>query len=218
MSSLIFHTDENHAYVATDTLAVSLDGRPLTFTTKAFIVPHLKLITAGMGAGRFLGKWFVRINDNLIVKGIDDLDHHTPGVLASIWPEHKQELSIPDITATIYHFGFSEVTGVIHSFQYMSTNSFRSERIPYGVGVKPECPVPEDCSLPRDIRKMMDEQRAIQANKPKEKRIYIGGEIQIHHLTKAGFQVHTFDRFEDYAQNERAIYDNFRESKTRDAG
>jgi hypothetical protein len=216
MSSLIFHTDESQAYVATDTLGVSTDGRPLTFTTKAFIVPHLKLIVAGTGAGRFLGKWFVHINDHMIVRGIDHLDHHAPNVLATIWPGHQQEHSFQDVTATIYHFGFSEVTGMIHSFAYRSTNNFRSERIPYGIGAKPECAFRENCAFPSDIRKLMDEQRTIQASQPKEKRIYIGGEIQIHHLMKDRFHVHTLDRFEDYARDEAAIYDNFRESKTRD--
>ncbi len=218
MSALIFHTDENQAFVATDTLATSPNGRPFKFTTKAFIVPHLKLIIAGLGEGRFLGRWFVRVNDNLIVKGIDHLDYHAPRVLASIWPGHKQEHSVAqDVTATIYHFGFSEITGLIHSFAYRSTNNFRSERLPYAVGVKPECAVPENCSLPHDLRRMMDDQRAVQAGQPKEKRVHIGGEIQIHHLlrieSRACFQVYTLYRFEDYARDETAIYDNFRDSK-----
>ena len=213
MSSLIFQTEESQVLVATDTLATSPDGRPFKFTTKAFIVPHLKLIIAGLGAGGFLGKWFIRINDNLVVQGIDHLDYHTPNVLASIWPGHKQEHSVPDVTATIYHFGFSEITGLIHSFCYRSINNFRSEQIPYLMGVKPECAVPENCSLPGDLRRMMDDQRAIQASQPKEKRVYIGGEIQVHHLTKDGFQVHTVGRFEDYARDETTIYDNFSVSR-----
>jgi hypothetical protein len=77
--------------VATDTLATSPDGKPLKFTTKAFILPHLKMIIAGTGAGGFLGRWFVRINDGLIVRGIDNLDYHTPRDLASMWQRHKEE-------------------------------------------------------------------------------------------------------------------------------
>ena len=56
---------------------------------------------------------------------------------------------------------------------------------------------------------MMREQRQIQANKPKEERLYIGGEIQIHHLDKNGFKVFTLDRFEDFEAHQTAIYENY---------
>lgn len=217
MSSLIFYSDQDQAFVATDTLATSPDGRPFNFTTKAYIVPHLKLIIAGTGAGGFLSRWFVRINDEIVVKGIEHLDFHAPRILATMWPEHKQKFALPDITATVYHFGFSEMTGLIQSFAYRSISDFHSERIPWGIGVKPECPVPENWAFPSDIRKMMDAQRAIQSAKPKEQRVYIGGEIEIHHLLKNGsqicFQAYTLDRFEDYSHDEAAIYDNFRASQ-----
>lgn len=215
MSSLIFFADENQVLVATDTLATLPDGTPFKFTTKAFIVPHLKLIIAGTGAGGFLGRWFTRISESLIVQGIDNLNYHTPGVLASLWQGYKQELSISDtITVTVYHFGFSEATGLIHLYAYRSAHSFNSERLePYGLRVKPECPIPNDYSLPQDLPTLMEKQRTIQASKPKNERLYIGGEIEVHHLSKAGFQVCTFHRFEDYARDETAIYDNFRNSK-----
>jgi hypothetical protein len=222
MSSLIFHSDPTQAFVATDTLAVSPDGKPLRFTTKAFIVPHLKLIIAGTGAGGFLGRWFVRINDDMRVKGIDHLDYHTSRILVANWQRFKQEFSITDTnrTTTVYHFGFSESTGLIRSFAYRSANDFRSEEIEYGLGRKPECEAHTDYQLPRDIRGMMDEQRAIQAARPKEERLYIGGEIEVHHLLKKdsqiAFEAYTLDRFEDYSSAEAAMYDNFREMKARE--
>src|ERR1700677_4694446 len=119
MSSLIFHTEENQVLVATDTLAVSTDGQPFMFTTKAFVVPRLKMIIAGTGLHGFLGRWFVRINDALVVRGIDNLNYHTPGNLARMWSRDKQEFSLPDsATTTVYHFGFSETTGSIRSLVY----------------------------------------------------------------------------------------------------
>lgn len=216
MSSLIFQTEESQVLVATDTLATSPDGQPFKYTTKAFIVPHLRLLIAGTGTGGFLGRWLVRINDELAVRGIDNLDHHTSGYLASLWNRHKQEISFPDGTATIYHFGFSEEDGTIHSFVYRSTNNFKSERIEKDyLGVKPECVVPAAYRLPQDIKKMMDDQRAIQASVPKDQRVYIGGEIQVHHLSEDGFHVYTLDRFEDYQRDEEAIYKNFEAARRR---
>lgn len=210
MSSLIFHTDENQVFVATDTLAVSPDGRPFKFTTKAFIVPHLRIIIAGTGAGGFLGGWFVRINDWLVVQGIDDLNNRAPNDLAAMWPGFKKEFSFPDsTTVTVYHFGFSENTGLIHSFAYRSTNNFQSEKLRYDAGAKPKCTIPANYRFPEDIRKMMDEQRTAQASLPEGERLYIGGEIQIHHLTSEGFHVYTLDRFDDYDRDEQSIYRRF---------
>ena len=211
MSSLIFHTEPSQALIATDTLAVSPDGTPFKFTTKAFNLPHLKMIIAGTGTGGFLDRWFVRINSGLLVHGVDNLDDHTPRDLAAIWSGYKQEFSLPfECTTTVYHFGFSEVTGLIHSFAYRSTGDFQSEPIAHGIAVKPECTVPSDYRIPEDIKKMMDEQRFIQNTRPKDQRVYVGGEIQIHHLSKDGCSVYTLDRFDNYDSDEEAMYKAFR--------
>jgi hypothetical protein len=60
---------------------------------------------------------------------------------------------------------------------------------------------------------MMDEQRTIQASKPKDQRVYVGGEIHIHHLSENGFSVCTLHRFEDYMRDETAIYDACHQQK-----
>jgi hypothetical protein len=166
---------------------------------------------AGTGAGGFLGKWFTQVNDRMIVRDVDNLDFHAPRVLAQIWQNHKNEISWPeDASTTVYHFGFSEEDGLIHSYVYRSKNSFQSERLGQsGIGVKPECQVPEGYQLPADIKTMMLDQRAIQAMQPKEQKVYIGGEIVIHHLSRDGFQVYTLDKFEDYEITQQAIFSNF---------
>ena len=220
MSSLIFHTEQNQVMIATDTLATSPDGRPFKFTTKAFfLLPHLRMIIAGTGAGGFLGRWFIRVNDNLVVRGIDNLDYHAPGSLTAIWRGYKQEVSVPNnVTATVYHFGFSETSDLIHSFAYRSANDFASERLGYGLGMKPEFPAPDGYQLPNDFKSMMDQQRSIQASKPKSETVYVGGEIQIHHLVPEGIQVYTLDRFEDFESDEAAIYQNFDTSTQKTPG
>jgi hypothetical protein len=106
------------------------------------------------------------------------------------------------------------VSGPIHSFAYRSTNDFQSEPIEYGIGVKPECAIPINYRLPQDIKAMMDEQRTIQTSLSKDKRIYVGGEIQVYHLSREGCYVCTLDRFEDYDRDEKAIYDRFRRMQT----
>ncbi|MEA2544674.1 MAG: hypothetical protein QOH35_6040 [Acidobacteriaceae bacterium] len=46
----------------------------------------------------------------------------------------------------------------------------------------------------------MAAQRAIQAKLPKEARVSIGGEIQMHHLEQAGYKAYRLGQFEDYAE------------------
>lgn len=214
MSSLIFVTESEQALTATDTLATSANGEPLMFTTKAFIVPHLRMIMCGTGIGGFLGKWFIEVNDRMIVRGVDNLDYHTPKVLASFWHKFRDEYSIAEnLTTTVYHFGFSEEDGLIHTYVYRSANNFVSEVLPYGMGIKPEPKSSEGLEIPRDIKKIMDEQRVIQQSLPKNERVYIGGKIQIHHLTKLGFAVYTLDQFEDFELNQQMIYDNYDSQK-----
>jgi hypothetical protein len=212
MSSLIFYTQEDQVLVATDTLAVSPDGRALMFTTKVLIVPHLRMMMAGTGAGGFLDRWFVRVNSAKVVADIDNLNYHTPKSLADLWLEFKKENgSIPGgLTTTVYHFGFSEATDRIRAYAYRSENDFTSEPLKYGLAVKPECTVPDNFELPRDIRTMMDGQRAIQRSFPSKKRIYIGGEIQIHHLMRAGFNVYRLDRFDDFDADARIMFERCR--------
>lgn len=212
MSSLIFYTDENQALIATDTLATSgtIPGVPFKFTTKAFIVPHLRLIIAGTGCGGFCDRWFLQINERMIVRGIDNLDFHVSRNLALLWSSYKKEFSIlEDATTTIYHFGFSEETQSIHSYVYRSTNNFESEQLPCGLGGKPDYIAPNPYELPEDFKTIMDSQRIIQSSEAKENRVYIGGEIQLIRLERDGFIVQSLGKFEDYDSDEDAIYRTF---------
>ena len=197
--------------VATDTLAVSGDDYdPFLFTTKAFAVPHLRMIVCGTGAGGFCSQWFVHINDRMLVRDIDHLNYHTTENLRSLWLSYKKQIPVPDdFTTTVYHFGFSEESGVIHSYAYRSANNFVSEPLEYAIGIKPECKVPPEYTFPADIPKMMEEQRAIESSKPRNKRLYIGGEIIVHHLTEHGFNVFTLYRFDDFESDKKKMYDNF---------
>ena len=130
----------------------------------------------------------------------------------------QQELSIPDtITTTVYHFGFSKL---LDSFTHMRTDQLMVSsprglsRLAFDSNRNAEAPA--RYSLPQDLVKIMGEQRAVQALKPHGERIFIGGEIEVHHLSEDGFEVYTFHRFEDYDRDETAIYDNYRASQTQE--
>jgi hypothetical protein len=76
--------------------------------------------------------------------------------------------------------------------------------------VKPECPIPDGYDLPRVFKQLMDAQRAVQRSRPAgEPRIYIGGEIIVHHLTEPGCSVFILDRFDDYDADKRMMFERF---------
>lgn len=208
MSSLIFYTDENQAIVATDTLATLDKGEPCMFTTKTHILPHLNMMICGTGFGGFLGQWFIEINDRMAVRDIDDLDNYAPRYLNEIWVEWNKKFSVPidcDCTSTVYHFGFSAHTGLMTTYVYRSTNDFTSNSLGIGSGFKPPCEVPDNWRIPEDFLDLMNQQRAIQMALPENERVYIGGEINVHHLTRDGYAVGKAGRFDDYEETAKAI-------------
>jgi len=215
LTSLIFYTDPNQVLLATDTLSISSNSEdPFCYTTKAFIVPHLRMIICGTGCLGFTTKWFAQINDGAIVRDIDQLDLHAARDLQILWSKYVLDFSIPDnITTTIYHFGFSHSSTTIHSFAYRSKNRFFSKTVEYGIGIKPECHIDEDTKLPRDFKKLMELQRKIESEKPEGQRVRIGGEVQVHLLNKNGFNVFTHDKFDDYDFDQSAMFKNFQDSR-----
>lgn len=211
MSSLIIYTEQENAIIATDTLAVDENGLEQLYTSKALLVPHLKMVIAGTGVGGFSSRWFVAVNDNMVVKGLDHLNYHAPEKLRSLFANFQEEMGFPrSLTTTIYHIGISEVTGNIHSYAYRSEKGFASERLDYGMRVKPECDgLSDNYELPSGIVPIMVSQRAIQAQKPPETRLYIGGEIQVIQITRPGFLCYRLHQFDDFSTTEEAIYSNY---------
>ena len=148
----------------------------------------------------------------MVVRGIDNLNDHATSSLSSDWSSFKKDFpSLPDsCTVTIYHFGFSESDGKVHVFAYRSSNGFVSERLPHGLAVKPGCEVHNNWELPKDFKTLMGRQRDAEAIKSESERIYIGGEIQVIHLTRDRCVLSSLGRFDDYEQTEESIYENFR--------
>jgi hypothetical protein len=214
MSSLIFYTDPSQALVATDTLAVRPDGTPLMYGSKALYLPHLKTIVAGTGLGMFSGRWANYVNDHLIVRGLRNLDFHTPDGLRDLWVRMRTEQEVPDvITTTVYQIGVSEDDGEIRSFAYRSVNEFVSEPLAHGTRAKPDCSFPNEGHIIEHLKPMMLEQRSIQALKPAGERLYIGGECVVMHLTKQSCTTATLFRFDDYEAQLDEIFERFQRAE-----
>lgn len=206
MSSLIYKVEKTQVFIATDTLT-SLNGRAIRFATKAFPLPHLRMVIAGTGLPGFLDHWLVAVNASP-VRGIDALNEHAQAGLLNVLRTFKNQFPSTNETSSVYHFGFSEDSGVVQSFAYKSEELFEPRQIAYGLYVKPYVPedtIPKDTLHPSEIPRIMAAQRAFQAKLPKEARVSIGGEIHMHHLDQAGYKTYRLGQFEDYAQTRRAI-------------
>lgn len=84
------------------------------FRSKAIYLPHLRTIIAETGVGMFSGDWRMQVNNRMVLAGIENLDFHTPFALRQRWTEYQSGFDQSSgVTTTIYHFGFSEDTGVM---------------------------------------------------------------------------------------------------------
>lgn len=208
MSSLIFVTNDAEALVATDTLAVDENGMPAFWTSKAFPLPHLRMIVAGTGAAGFATLWAGVINDRMVVRDVENLDHHTPRMLRELWDGYKVEKNCQtsDVTTTIYHFGLT-VTDDIRVYAYRSTSSFQSESLPVGaMATKPGCDTSWVSGLPDDIPRLMKMQREDQSKLPFSERVHIGGEMQVLRLSATGVQSFSMGRFSDFDEQNALMF------------
>jgi len=176
--------------------------------SKAVHIPHLKTIIAGTGIGGFANQWALTVSTQMVLRGVENLNFHTPDALRSLWEEYLDKYEMASsVTTTVYQFGFSEVTDKVVSFVYRSTHNFESEQLSYGTGFKPECTVPQG-DLIKAIPKMMEQQRQLQTRVPAESRLYIGGEIQALYLTSEGCKSFKIGEFPDFMDHLQAIFEN----------
>lgn len=177
------------------------------FCSKAVYIPHLRTIVAGTGLGGFANDWANEINNRMVVKGIRNLDYHTPDRLRERWLQASTTPDFPEgLTTTVYQFGIDEENEEACAFAYRSTNDFESEELPYGTGVKPPCALPDTNDFVEAVRTTMIEQRLAEDLKPDGQRVYIGGECVILHLTRGSCSVAKAFQFDDYQQQLRDVF------------
>jgi hypothetical protein len=194
MSSLLFYTDENEAIVVTDTLLHYSVDTPPGHVSKAIAVPHMRMIIAATGSALLFSRWVGLVNYQGVSLNVDAVDAQATKALQSLWGElNTQYPALHQQTATVYHFGFSDDAGVIHGFAYRSKSNFKSERLKYGLGHKPELADRTGIdwsSFPLSAPEIMRAQ-AKQENGKTNDLVYIGGSVQVIHLTEGGFSMYS---------------------------
>lgn len=198
MTALNFLIQKHQACFAIDTLSVTADERqPLCFLTKFIVLPHLATAVAGTGHGSLIQEWMHFVRSNLVARDVEHLNQYVPDVLKEIANRHPE---LEEITATIYHFGYSEHRQTYTGYAYRSTNNWASEELPYGVGVKPQIKIEieENFELPGKFVEIMLAQQEADSLLPKSERVGIGGEINFVHMAQGAFNISTCHRFANY--------------------
>ena len=199
MSLLMFLHEDDGALVITDTLATDHEGKPLNFVDKCVAVPAMNLVIATTGYQQLMLLWIDRLRERVQARDITMLDEHAPEALREIWAELQAEHGPLPGTATIYHFGIDERTGLCRRIAYRSADDFVSDegKAP-AFGVKPE-PVDgsrqeglSDAELIEFARKIRRQQDELP-----EGRIYIGGDLMFTELSKNAILSRRVFRWED---------------------
>lgn len=209
MSSIIMLLSPDEALVATDTLSVDEHGRPRNFTTKAFLVPHLNLIIAGTGLAGFASAWARVVNEQMLVRNLDHLNLHTQQGLNDLYTRNFGEIDGHEVSSSIYQIGIGG-DGTIHGYSYSSFYDFKPQALSYGLSMKPTAGNEPDPDSPRSIVQLMHDQRALQDAEDPQRRLYIGGDINLIRLDATGTALTTtLERFHDYEEMESAMYSTF---------
>ncbi|MCX5511194.1 hypothetical protein [Pseudomonas sp. BJa3] len=194
MTSLLFYTDDNEATVVTDTLIATKTEELLGFANKAIYIEKLRLICAGTGAAELFTRWISFMNKESRAFDVDSLNHQATKRLQSIWSEMQRETpAFANYTATVYLFGLSNDTGLIHSYVYRSESGFVSSRLAHGLAMKPAI-TPDQLegveyrNFPASSKEIMRRQAELECLKPKGDRVLIGGDANVITLTQAGCQ------------------------------
>lgn len=198
MTSLLFFTDADEALVVTDTIVADPQGNLLHHARKASALPSRNMIIAGTGAEALYLRWISFVDDQGGALDVDSLNLHAPQRLQAIWAEVRDEIpALVEQTATIYHFGFAnQGRGDIHAYAYRSENGFSSERLAYGLALKPAMSVDDlegidYADFPAQSPAIMRRQADIEATKPKGVRVLIGGHVNAIRLNRYGFSSYT---------------------------
>lgn len=175
MTALNFSITHEGIFVATDTL-VTRDGRPLTFTAKVLMLPHMDGFVTGTGPISLFQRW----SHEILSEGMAHmrvLDVSTPDRLRKIWAE-MSDAERDNGTSDIYHLYYDSNNDRFGGFAYRCSNHFESEPLGYGDYSKPDFgdafPI---IDFPGDLIRACRRQRFAQEKLDPDQRRQIGGQV-----------------------------------------
>lgn len=197
MSALNWYADRTQVLLFTDTLVTDDLGNARNWTAKVFPIVHKRMLMASTGIHETGLSWWRLLNERMTARNVADLDEHAPNVLRHLWGSIAQQPDFsPDLTSTIYHFGFDDAD-VMRVFAYRSENGFESEEVGEGVRFKPSAGTTDFDPITDSIA-FMEAQIAHQSTLPAGQRVYIGGEVLCYRLVQEGLVVRSIGRLGNF--------------------
>jgi hypothetical protein len=195
MTAAVFSIQPEQVIIAMDTLAMAGgSGKPIFYTTKFYILPHLQGVMFATGIGDLASKWFSQL-ERYIARDIHHLDSFVTPALRMLGDEFGLNTNL---TTTVYHVGYSEEETRYVAFAYRSTNFFASERFEYGLGIRPPVEASYPQVIPDDFIDIIKKQKHDDDLKPLSERVHIGGEVQLLLMKDKSMIVQTVHRFGEY--------------------
>lgn len=188
-----------------DSLMSSADDvSPVKYMSKIYLLPHLNAVMCGTGLTAPILEWFRCIQAECTALNILELDEAAKIYLPSLKSAYKMDESR---TATLYQFGFDSSSKKFKGFAYRSEKGFKSERLAYGVHVKPY-----DEEIHAEIEageiqydgfadlaiKVISRQKILDSEPGRSRRVGIGGEIHVLEASDGCQTMCTCYRFADY--------------------
>lgn len=205
MTALNFILDPECIIVATDALkSDASDKSPMSYCSKVFALPHLDAILVGTGMVTVIQEWANCVQMDILARNMIELDRLTPERLRYLYEDAAMLYADPKVT--IYHFGYDPGEECYAGYAYRSTNDFLSERLPYGLGVKPNVLPMEEIEqyshaypdLQELLIQLMIEQRQRDEVVAYDERVGIGGQIYQWQLANHSIHVVPVFSFLDY--------------------
>ncbi|MBP1154835.1 MULTISPECIES: hypothetical protein [unclassified Paenibacillus] len=211
MTALNFILTEQEIVVSMDTLASREDKEPFKFVSKIFPLPHIRTIMCGTGNLELLLNWHIIIQTKIVSRDIEYVDRYATQFLRELDSKYPDELS-----ATVYHFGYSEKEDKLKGYAYRKEKQFESELMVYGIGTKPPLETElvytifdNNDNYDKALIEMMEEQKRRDDIKTEDK-VGIGGEIQMCVMNTNFFTIAIVHRFADYEETYRKVMANLR--------
>ncbi len=188
-----------------DTLVVyAADKKPMSFRRKFISFDENNLLIAGTGHADFINGWLDYCSSYYKNENIDQINRTAPNVL---YHSVNATGGLSYSTATLYHFGYSEEKSQYIGYAYRSENDFKSEKLQYGLGIKPVVQIEStNCiQFPDFLIKIIHEQQKYDKKQPITHQVGIGGEIDYAVLKDGKVSIKTVDRFESYEKERKYI-------------
>lgn len=205
MTALVFALQPEQICIAMDTLVVGADDKkPMNFQRKFLPLRENNLLIAGTGLANLINGWFEYISSLSDLRDIDDLNKFASNVLQE---SVRAVGGLGENTATLYHFGYSKAESKYVGYVYRSTTEFRSERLQYGLGLKPQVEITtcENIEFPSFLIDVILEQQRQDHSLPTEQQVGIGGEIEFAVLADRTMWIETVHRFATYESERHYI-------------